>query len=502
MKAYFLKPGELYAANDDTEITTLLGSCIAVCIWDRRRHIGGMCHYYLPYALRSEVTPNHYGEIAIVNLMRQLKKLGCDRRDLEAKILGGARVVEEIKLRNFDIGTRNTDVAQETLERYRIPIVARNVGGTSGRKVRFYTNNGLVRFSMVSETHMASPSNSPIKVLIVDDSKPVRMLLRRMIEEDKQFTVMAEAADAQEAGRIMAANEPDVITLDIRMPGMDGITFLGQYMRVKPIPTVMISSLNPLESAEVFRALELGAFDYIQKPSLADFADRASGVRNILAQAAQSRQKMVAQSPGSQVVVRETLQLSDAQIHGSIIAIGASTGGTEAIRCVLERLPARIPPIVIVQHIPNAFSRPFAERLNQLCAMRVVEAEQGQLLEAGTAYIAPGDRHFIINNCAGVLRVHLTDEPPVNRFRPSVDVMFRSVAAIPGRRIVAAILTGMGSDGAYGLLDLKNRGAHTIAQNESSSIVDGMPRVARELGAAKEVAALDLISQRILRALA
>lgn len=502
MKSHFLKPGQLHVSEEETCITTLLGSCIAVCLWDRELQIGGMCHYYLPYAQKSENDPNHYGECAIINLLRELKAMGARRENLVAKILGGGRVVEEIRLKNFDIGHENLKVAHAVLDRFNIRVAGEEVGGTRGRKIRFNTRTGMVMHTTVSHTEALSPKAAPdkIRVLIVDDSKPVRMLLRRMLESDNRFDIAGEAADASEARSLMRKSPPDVVTLDIRMPGIDGITFLQSYMNETPIPTVMISSLNPLESGEVFRALECGAFDYIQKPSLADFAERADDLRALLFEAARARGH-VANLVAVRNLGKEMSDLQESTLQKSLIAIGASTGGTEAIREVLVRLPERVPPIVIVQHIPGAFSGPFADRLNQLSDVRVLEAHDGMPIEPRTAYVAPGGRHLELVQKGPQLVTRLTDAPPVNRFRPSVDVLFQSVARLQGRRLVAALLTGMGSDGAEGMLELRKRGAFTIAQDEQSAVVDGMPRAARELGAACEVAPLERIAATILRAL-
>ena len=347
-----------------------------------------------------------------------------------------------------------------------------------------------------------------VRVLVVDDSALVRKLLSTMLCCDPGIEVVGTAADPLIAREKIKQLNPDVLTLDVEMPRMDGITFLENLMRLRPMPVVMVSSLTQ-EGAEVtLRALELGAVDFFTKPGNDLASTFAEGAQEIcakvkLAALARPRQRTVVRKLDVPPRLSADAVLPRAQSAGSrggsaIIALGASTGGTEAIRVVLEAMPPDAPPIVITQHIPAAFSGAFAARMDSCSAMRVCEARDGQPIQQGHAYIAPGSQHLLVmwDGAKHVCRLH--NGPPVNRHKPSVDVLFRSMAASVGRATVAALLTGMGDDGARGLLELQQGGAHTVVQDEETSVVWGMPGAAWKLGAAGEKLPLDHIAARLL----
>jgi two-component system chemotaxis response regulator CheB len=353
----------------------------------------------------------------------------------------------------------------------------------------------------------------PIKLLIVDDSALVRKLLTEMLSKDREIEIVGTAADPYAARERIKQLNPDVITLDVEMPRMDGITFLENLMRLRPMPVVMVSSLTQRGADITFRALELGAIDFVAKPkvdvagSLVNYADELIAKVKI---AAKARVAPRAGAPRPTQLQVDPRRSADAVLPAGsgrkvlrttdrIVAIGASTGGTEAIREVLEALPPDAPAIVISQHIPAAFSKPFAERMNRSSAMSVCEASDGQYILPGHVYIAPGDRHLLVERDGARYRCRLSDGPHVNRHRPSVDVMFRSVAQNVGPNATGVILTGMGDDGARGLKEMLEAGAHTIAQDEPSSVVWGMPGAAVKLGAAQHVMALQHIAAEILQ---
>jgi two-component system, chemotaxis family, protein-glutamate methylesterase/glutaminase len=355
-----------------------------------------------------------------------------------------------------------------------------------------------------------------IKVLIVDDSALVRKLLTEMLTKDPDIEVIGTAADPYAAREKIKALNPDVCTLDVEMPRMDGVTFLENLMRLRPMPVVMVSSLTQQGADITLRALELGAIDFVAKPkidvagSLASYADELVAKVKVAASARVNARASAARLASVQVDPRRT---ADAVLPSSsrprvlrtterIIAIGASTGGTEAIREVLEALPPDAPAIVISQHIPAAFSRPFAERMNRCSQMSVCEAQDGQYILPGHAYIAPGDRHLLVVRDGARYLCRLSDGPHVNRHRPSVDVMFRSVAQNVGVNAIGLILTGMGDDGARGLKEMLEAGAPTIAQDEASSVVWGMPGAAYKIGAAQHVLPLHRIPVELLRLVA
>jgi len=358
--------------------------------------------------------------------------------------------------------------------------------------------------------------NRKLKVLIVDDSALVRRILTELLSADPEVEVVGAASDAYMARDKIKALNPDVITLDVEMPKMDGVTFLRNLMRLRPMPVVMVSSLTEHGAEITLDALAVGAVDYLPKPKIdlaATLGDYAEELCTKIKAAARARvRRYSADAPAANLSQVPPRYSADAILPKSspprqfrttdrIIAIGASTGGTEAIREVLVQLPADTPGIVIAQHIPKAFSTPFAKRMNACCQMTVYEAEDGQQVLPGHVYIAPGDRHLLLVRDGARYVCKLDDGQPVNRHKPSVDVLFRSVAQQAGRNAIGVILTGMGKDGAEGLKEMREAGSPTIAQDEATSVVWGMPREAVAIGAAVQVMGLHEIPGK-LRALA
>jgi two-component system, chemotaxis family, protein-glutamate methylesterase/glutaminase len=340
-----------------------------------------------------------------------------------------------------------------------------------------------------------------IRVLIVDDSAVVRKVLTEELSKHDGIEVVGTAIDPYVARDRIVALRPDVITLDVEMPRMDGLSFLAKLMKYFPMPVIVVSSLTPANSETALRALELGAVDVIPKPG-SQYTTPDVGrtlVRAIRAAAsAKVQPRAEAVGAGAAAPVRAApLQL--ATTH-KVIAIGASTGGTRAIEQVLRAFPADAPGTVIVQHMPEHFTGPFAERLNQHCAVEVREAKDNDAVLPGVALIAPGDKHMLLVTSGARYHVRLKDGPPVHHQRPAVDVLFSSVAKNAGRNAVGALLTGMGADGAAGLLAMREAGAHTIAEAEESCVVFGMPREAIRMGAADAVLPLDRIADAILGA--
>ena len=341
----------------------------------------------------------------------------------------------------------------------------------------------------------------PIKVLIVDDSALVRQLLTEMIGADPAFEVVGTAADPFVARDKIKQLKPDVLTLDVEMPRMDGLTFLENLMRLHPMPVLMVSSLTEHGADVTLQALELGAVDFVTKPKL----DVQAG---LLADAELLRAKLKAVArarlSARQAPVTTAALPSARRLYGTtdkLIAIGSSTGGTEAVKEVIRRMPADAPAIVVTQHIPAAFSAPFAARLDRCGAMRACEAQDGQQIVPGHVYVAPGGRHLQVVRSGARYVCKLNDEAPECFQRPSVDVLFRSVAQHVGPNAVAAVLTGMGEDGARGLLAVLKAGGRTLIQDEASSVVWGMPGAAFKLGAAEAVLPLAQIAEQLLRRL-
>ena len=342
-----------------------------------------------------------------------------------------------------------------------------------------------------------------IKVLIVDDSALVRRMLTDMLSSDTGITVLGTAHDAYDAREKIKALNPDVLTLDVEMPRMDGLTFLRNLMRLRPMPVVMVSSLTERGAEVTLDALSIGAIDYLPKPKIdlaATLADYKDELIAKIRTAASARIRTA--SPAGPAATGAAPPKRAAQRHlrttERIIAIGASTGGTEAIKDVLLNMPPDTPGIVITQHIPKLFSGAFARRMDSCCQLSVCEAEDGQQVLRGHAYIAPGDKHLLLVRDGARYVCRLDEGPAVNRHKPSVDVLFRSVAQTAGRNAIGVILTGMGKDGAVGLKEMRDAGSRTIAQDEATSIVWGMPGEAVAAGAAEDVVPLGSICARIL----
>lgn len=349
-----------------------------------------------------------------------------------------------------------------------------------------------------------------IRALVVDDSSLVRKLVSEILSADPDIEVVGTAMDPYVARDKIVALDPDVITLDLEMPRMDGLTFLRVLMKHHPIPVVVMSSLTRTGSSQVLEALQSGAVEVIGKPgSSFSVADSSELVEKVKA-AAQSRYRRRRTGDSGGVAVPASTAATGVDVpraggrgHSpdrALVLMGASTGGTEALKEVLTRLPTGLPGICVVQHIPGYFSGAFAERLNQLSAMEVREARSGDRVTPGLALVAPGGRHMVVRWAGTGHVVELNDGPPVHHQRPAVDVLFDSaVKAGSGASVLALLLTGMGADGAAGMLRLREAGAWTVAQDEASCVVFGMPREAIRMGAAREVVGLDRMAARVIR---
>ncbi len=333
-----------------------------------------------------------------------------------------------------------------------------------------------------------------IKVLVVDDSAVVRQILQSALSADPEIEVVGTAPDPFVARDLIVQRKPDVVTLDVEMPRMDGITFLRKLMHYFPLPVIVVSSLTPEGSGLALDALASGAVEVMCKPGAAfTVGDMGDELVEKVKIASRAKVKQIDRSP------RGAVSTALGRTTNKVIAMGASTGGTVALESILSRMPVDAPGIVIAQHMPAMFTKQFAERMNQVSEMEVREAADGDSVVPGVALIAPGDYHMLLKRSGARYFVNVKTGPMVHRQRPAVEVLFRSVARAAGRNAVGVLLTGMGVDGAQGLLDMRQTGALTIAQDEASSVVFGMPRAAIELGAAERVLGLDKIPAEMLR---
>lgn len=342
---------------------------------------------------------------------------------------------------------------------------------------------------------------APVRVLIVDDSSLMRQLLKEILQQDPEVTVVGAAADPYIAWELIKLHNPDVLTLDVEMPRMDGLTFLGKLMQARPMPVLMVSSLTERGCETTLRALELGAVDFVTKPKIdvaagtheigREIVEKVKAVAGAQIQRRVRVERPAVAKPAASAMIRTTHK---------VICLGASTGGTEALVDVLTALPSDSPGVVIVQHMPAGFTKSFAARLNNLCQIRVKEAADGDRILQGHALLAPGGNHMAVTRAGANYLVRVGPGQPVNRHQPSVDVLFHSAARHVGPNAVAGILTGMGRDGAKGLLAMRQAGARTVAQDEATCVVFGMPREAIALGGAEAILPLNSIAGWLIRA--
>ncbi len=343
---------------------------------------------------------------------------------------------------------------------------------------------------------MLATQSTTVKVLVVDDSAIVRTILREQLGRDSSITVVGTAPDAYIAHKKVLSLGPDVITLDVEMPGMDGVTFLRKLMKVHPLPVIVVSSLTPEGGRTAMEALEAGALEVICKPGPAHTVGEVcttlvEKIKAVSKAHVQPRHKM------SRILGRKSLAI--ATTAKRIIAIGASTGGVQALRTILTAFPTNAPPTLVVQHMPPFFTASFAKRLNEVCAVEVKEAQDSDRVIPGRVLIAPGGHHMILRSSGSSYRVNIKDGPQVSRQKPSVEVLFDSVARYAGRSAIGVILTGMGGDGASGLLHMRRKGSRSIAQDKDSCVVFGMPKEAINRGAAEVVVPLSDIAETVLR---
>ncbi|WP_058616010.1 protein-glutamate methylesterase/protein-glutamine glutaminase [Tepidimonas taiwanensis] len=354
-----------------------------------------------------------------------------------------------------------------------------------------------------------------IKVVVVDDSALVRSLLTEIINQQPDMICVGTAADPLQAREVIRERNPDVITLDVEMPKMDGLEFLSRLMRLRPTPVVMVSTLTEQGAETTLRALELGAVDFVTKPRVgvaSGLQQLADDIVDKIRIAARAHVRRLATAPGTAPpapVIKPAVGAAPPAAPGTprlstekVICIGASTGGTEAIKEILMELPPDAPAVVITQHMPPGFTASFAARLDSLCRIRVAEARDGERILPGHAYIAPGGKQFSLARSGANYIAVVDDSPPVNRHKPSVEVLFRSCARVLGPNAIGVMLTGMGADGAAAMKEMRDAGAYNIAQDEASCVVFGMPKMAIQAGAVHEVLPLKQIARAIMERVA
>jgi two-component system chemotaxis response regulator CheB len=469
-------------------------NCATICIYHGEMNIGGIC----------KIDKNGI-ELLKKFIQEIIQKTGNSSVNLRAKI------VSVSKCTAFGPDLRDL---KKILNEYNISVISADIGNASSREIVFYSDTGRLRVSVESVELDKKASDQSLtflstkevsqkrkRVLMIDDSKTSLKFLSHIISQDSSIEIIGMMTDPIEAEKMIPKMKPDVITLDIMMPEMDGVTFVKRLMQSHPTPVVIVSALNKEDNENVLKALEEGAVDYIQKPTYAQVAEASVLICEKVKTAAEIDMVKFAQSlKGSNKFESRVSVLNKTNLDTSIVvAMGASTGGTIALQEILTRLPEGVPPIVIVQHIPPFFSAAFANRLNQLCKFSVKEAKSGDILKPGNAYVAPGGFQMEVEPKMNELVIQVKDVPAFNLHKPSVDVLFNSVATHIGKKAVGVILTGMGADGANGLLKMREAGARTVAQSEDGCIVFGMPRAAIERNAAEKICQLKLIPELLIK---
>lgn len=490
MKIKEVGVGKFEFVQQGENLQTLLSRYSVLCLTDPSKKIAGLIHFS---------GQAQQDQQSIYQLLKLFKLAGSHPQGIRGQILVKNNVVPFLQvLKSFAIQCRQTPL-EERHEGLLLRIDS-ETGEVFLAKRQSIQVAPEVSSHVSVEASVATGSAQKIKVMIVDDSLPIRKILRSLLEKSNQIEIVGEAENPIIAEELRPKLQPDVMTLDISMPEKDGVTYLGELMAIHPMPVIIISDLSMKEASPVMKALELGAFDYIQKPSAQEIDKLGERLLNIIfaAKEAQSRfTKNALQKSQVMKPVKVSSRIRDTNLK--LIAIGASTGGTEALKVVVQNLPPSTPPIVIVQHMPPVFTHAFAESLNKLGKIAVKEARAGEELMSGTAYIAPGGKQMKVIRVHEKLVIQVTDDAPMNRFKPSVDYLFQSVAKLSlGSTLHAALLTGMGDDGARGLLTLRQSGAYTIAQDQETCVVWGMPKVASELNAAVEILPIDEIGTALV----
>lgn len=517
-----ISAGEVVFSDAPADIRSVAGSCIVVCVYDTRHKVGGACHYALEHDKPegSERPDEYFAPGAFKRLLKYFKSYGSQPRDLMVKVVGGAKLTGQEK---ENIGKLNAIAAKRICEKFGLKVAATSVGGTVGKKVRFLTDTGelFVMANAVNEVadsvaQKVSPKvdpaplnraakikekkqlKLPIRVMIVDDSIVIQKIFEKVFGGDERFEVVGVAPDPYAAEDLLKTRKIDLMTLDLHMPKMDGLTYLGNLMKSPKFPVIVVSGIGNENGEAALKATELGAVDFVAKPSGSQMAGFSEVLLEKSIAAAHVNLKKVGIHAPSAGHSGRSGNIVTGMDQNLPILIGSSTGGTVALTELLTQLPANIPPIAIVQHIPPHFSSLFAKRLNQLCAFEVKEAENGDVLKPGLCLIAPGDTQMAIKKD---FKVDINDDEPVNRHKPSVDYMFNTAAPLVKDNAIGIILTGMGKDGAKGLLKLREQGCHTIGQSQESCVVYGMPKEAFEIGACDDVLDLDKIPAELVNLL-
>lgn len=506
MKSIYLYPGQLTCVTEPSEISTILGSCVAIALFDPGTGVAGLNHYLLAEQPYGEPASPRYGSTAIPELFDCMLRAGANKTSIRARVFGGGNVLANTSV-GVAVGQKNIDYAFATLAKLGIPVISQDVGGHAGRKILFNTSTFEVRHTLMREQdtdvsgHRKIQPVSNAKVLIVDDSLSVRNLFQKMFTKHG-LQVVGTAANAFEARDLVVKTKPDAMTLDVEMPGMSGVAFLEKLMKHMPVPTVMVSSLQS-DGEAALKALDLGAIEFITKPSqfdpsaLAPFAE--SLVEKVRAAAAMTVVKRVRSSepatiPSAASVSRRTIGGSEVKL----VVVGGNTGSQDSLKAVLRQLAVDTPPVVVANSGLSAFLPLFIERMKKEVSLDLRPAKDGQIVTSGTVYFAEPGTHVSIKKTGLGLVLSVQNGIPVCNQIPSASVLFDSAATQVGGSCVGILLGGYGSDGVDGLAGIRDAGGLTIVENPESAQFPYIPQKAIAVGAAEQVLPAEQISGLIL----
>ncbi len=509
MTAHFLYPGHIHVSTDQEVIKTILGSCVAIVLWDERNKIGGMCHYLLAKAPPHAAKSGRYGTFAIQMLLRELDKVGAHRGDLIAEIYGGGSVVEALGNGPAGIGDHNIQFAEDILAKERIIVRTRNTGGRSGRRIAFDPQTGVTICDIQAEDAAISRSGYKIdlpkelvRVLIVDDSATLRTILKNVFDRSKKILVVGTATDPFDAREKIIALKPDVITLDIEMPRMNGIQFLEKLMIHQPMPVVVVSSLSSQGEAAT-KALQLGAVEFVHKPSqfdplvLTDLGEIL--IPKVIGAASASIKSLRPPSPSqtSKLLSKPSPQKRVDNNVIKIIGISGNAGSPTALSQIVPMLAADTPPVVIASSTIAGFAATWISQHQKQCSVQIELAQDGQVLQQGRVYIAHGDRHIQVKRQGETYVLSTLKAPPALGQRPSGDILFESILDAAGANTLAVLLSGFGRDGIAGLTSLRDTGAWTICQEPGDCTFNFAPAAAIDQAVACAVVPAASIAEKI-----
>jgi two-component system chemotaxis response regulator CheB len=511
MSDVFVYPGQLTACRESSRIKTILGSCVSVAFWDSRTRVGGLCHYLLPVPTPGAVPSARYGSFAIPELLQRMLELGAQREHIQAKVYGGGNVVNHLNRLDGNIGDRNIEEAHAQLKKLRIPIIETNTGGNKGRLITMDTSNFTVdhRFSdgpregeTLSGTTLVRPRER-IKVLIVDDSATVRTLFTKALSQSSHIEVVGAATDPFDAREKIIALKPDVITLDIEMPRMNGVAFLEKLMQHHPMPVVMVSSLGA-DGEAAQKALELGAVEFVQKPSQYDPA-LLSELGEILIQkivaASTAQLKTPPVSLKTTAAARPALDSGMPSHALRLITVGGNVGCSDPLAAMIRGLASDTPPVVVSASTISSFIGTFTQRLQPTCRveLQILRLEETPL-SMGKVYFATADSHVTIHRTpAGGLVARLEKGGPFFGQKPSSEKLFHSAAEAASGAVCGILLSSFSADGITGLLKIRETGGITIVQNPDECSFNATPAAAIEKGAADYILSAGDISDCIMQ---